>query len=53
MLEQLIKMQVKYRNFVFAGYFFSLKFVGIVFISSLYDLASDSKISSHIITESP
>ena len=46
-------MQVKYRHF--AGcVFFSLKFVGIVFVSLLYDLASASAstISPHLITES-
>ena len=37
-------MQVKYRNFSFCKLLFSLKFVGIVFVSSL--------ISSQLITES-
>ena len=35
----------------FAGYFFLSKFVGIVFVFSLYDLVSASMISSHVITE--
>ena len=36
----------------FTGCFFSLKFVGIVFVSSTYDLASASIISPDVITES-
>ena len=45
----LVKRRVKYRNFVFYRlYFFSLKFGGIVFVSSWYD----SIISSHVSTES-
>ena len=50
-------MQVKYRNFDFYRLlFFSLKFVGIVFVSS-HNLAVasslyDSIISSHVIAES-
>ena len=50
-----MKRQVKYRNFVFSQViFFSLKFVGTVFVSSLFELASASEfiISSHVINES-
>ena len=52
-----MKMKVKYEHFtVLQVAFFSLKFVGIVFVSS-YDLASasslsDSITSSHVIAES-
>ena len=47
-------MQAKYRNFIFYSLiiFFSLKFVGNVFASSLFDLASASVISSQVIAES-
>ena len=44
-------MKVKYTNLWFTCCILSLKFVGTVFVSSLYDLASASIISSHIITE--
>ena len=50
-----MKIQVKYRNFVFSQViFFLLKFVGTVFVSSLFELASASEfiISSHVINES-
>ena len=50
-----MKRQVKYRNFVFSQViFFLLKFVGTVFVSSLFELASASEfiISSHVINES-
>ena len=50
-----MKRQVKYINFVFSQViFFSLKFVGTVFVSSLFELASASEfiISSHVINES-
>ena len=43
---------MKYRNFVFCRQLFSLQFVVRVFVSPLYDLTSESIISSHIITES-
>ena len=46
-----MKTQVKYRNFAFYRLLFSLKFVGNVFVSFSYDLASASIISSHVITE--
>ena len=45
-------MQVKYRNFMFYRLFFSLKFVGAVFVFESYKLASASIISSHVIAES-
>ena len=44
-------MQVKYRNFVLQIIFFSLKFVGTVFIYSLFDLASASINIWHVITK--
>ena len=50
-----MKRQVKYINFVFSQViFFSLKFVGTVFVSLLFELASASEfiISSHVINES-
>ena len=50
-----MKRQVKYRNFVFSQViFFLLIFVGTVFVSSLFELASASEfiISSHVINES-
>ena len=40
-------MQVKYRNFAFYRLFSLLEFVGIVFVSSLYD----SFTSSHVIAK--
>ena len=43
----------KKKKFVFYKlYVFSLKFVGIVFVSSLFDSACASIIPSHVITES-
>ena len=46
-------MQVKYRIFFcFTVYFISLKFIGIVFVSSSFDLAFVSIISSYVTTES-
>ena len=43
-----------YKFRVFTSYIFSLKFVGTVFVSSLFELASASEfiISSHVINES-
>ena len=41
-------MQVKCRHFVFYRLFFSLEFVGAVFVSLSYD----SIISAHVMTES-
>ena len=45
-------MEAKYRNFVFYRLLFSLKFVGAVFVSLTFNIASASIISSHSIAES-